>query len=92
MSYPVRKLCALLSLPRFAALQPRLVAHVGLLASLWLPRYASAFVEFFQDTVELLQVCGGRRQFAYGWRGRKGRWGLSAWERLFRVAEVVPRC
>lgn len=59
MSYPVRKLCALLSLPRFAALQPRLVAHVSLLASLWLPRYSSAYVEFFQDTVELLQVCWG---------------------------------
>lgn len=57
MSYPVRKLCALLSLPRFASLQPRLVAHVGLLSSLWLPRDASVLVEFFQDAVELLQVC-----------------------------------
>lgn len=56
VSYPVWKLCALLPLPRFAGLHHRLVAHVGLLASLWLPRDASALVDFFQDTVELLQV------------------------------------
>lgn len=56
VSYPVRKLCALLPLPRLASLQPRLVAHVVLLASLWLPRDASALVDFFQDAVELLQV------------------------------------
>ena len=83
VSYPVRKLCALLPLPRFAALQPRLVTHVGLLASLWLPRYASAYVEFFQDTVELLQVCG--RGYidvfrACNWRRGAGAAGLGeAW-------------
>lgn len=77
VSYPVRKLCALLSLPRFSALQPRLIEHVGLLASLWLPRYASAYVDFFQDTVELLQVRGwqGGEQRGGGvmGRGRLGR-------------------
>lgn len=57
MSFPVRNLCALLPLPRFAGLQPRLVQHVGLLASLWLPRDAASLVGFFQDSVELLQVC-----------------------------------
>lgn len=57
VSYPVKRLCALLSLPRFASLQPRIVAHVGLLSSLWLPRDASVLVDFFQDAVELLQVC-----------------------------------
>lgn len=77
VSYPVRKLCALLPLPRFAALQPRLVGHVGLLSSLWLPRYATAYVDFFQDAVELLQVCSmctcvhvvggtGRQDSAFG--------------------------
>lgn len=57
VSYPVRKLCALLSLPQLASLQPRLVTHVGILVPLWLPRDLSVLVEFFQDTVELLQVC-----------------------------------
>lgn len=56
VSFPIRKLCALLPLPRFAGLQPRLVQHVGLLASLWLPRDAASLVEFFQDAVELLHV------------------------------------
>ncbi|CAN0202225.1 unnamed protein product, partial [Ectocarpus sp. 12 AP-2014] len=55
VSFPVRKLCALLPLPRFAGLQPRLVQHVGLLASLWLPRDAASLAGFFQDSVELLQ-------------------------------------
>ncbi|CAN0174208.1 unnamed protein product, partial [Ectocarpus fasciculatus] len=44
VSFPIRKLCALLPLPRFAGLQPRLVQHVGLLASLWLPRDAASLV------------------------------------------------
>lgn len=61
VSYPVWKLCALLSLPRFGALQGRLVEHVGLLASLWLPCDASALIDFFQDSVELLQVRNGKR-------------------------------
>lgn len=56
VSYPVWKLCALLPLPRFAGLHPRLVAHIGLLASLWLPRDGSTLVNFFEDAVELLQV------------------------------------
>lgn len=56
VSYPVWKLCALLPLPRFAGLLPRLVAHIGLLATLWLPRDASALIDFFEDAVELLQV------------------------------------
>ncbi|CAM9492716.1 unnamed protein product [Laminaria digitata] len=60
VSYPVWKLCALLSLPRFGGLQGRLVANVGLLASLWLPRDASALIDFFQDSVELLENAGGR--------------------------------
>ncbi|CBJ31314.1 hypothetical protein Esi_0244_0008 [Ectocarpus siliculosus] len=59
VSFPIRKLCALLPLPRFAGLQPRLVQHVGLLASLWLPRDAASLVEFFQDSVELLQDASG---------------------------------
>lgn len=56
VSYPVWKLCALLPLPRFAGLHSRLVAHMGLLASLWLPRDAGTLVEFLEDVVELLQV------------------------------------
>lgn len=87
VSYPVRKLCALLPLPRFAALQPRLVAHVGLLASLWLPRYASGYVEFFQDAVELLQVCGwqGGEEVAC-WPGRA--WSRSGSASCLRVLVV----
>lgn len=56
MSYPIWKICALLPLPRFAGLHPRLIAHVGLLASLWLPQETSALIDFLEDTVELLQV------------------------------------
>ncbi|CAM9483002.1 unnamed protein product, partial [Scytosiphon promiscuus] len=55
VSYPVRKLCALLPIPRLASLHPRILAHIVLLASLWLPRDASSLVDFFQDVVELLQ-------------------------------------
>lgn len=80
VSYPVWKLCALLSLPRFGALQGRLVAHVSLLASLWLPRDGSSLIDFFQDSVELLQVRGssqGDGQQCVGGLG-VGRTGFSS--------------
>ena len=44
---------------------------MGLLASLWLPREASALMDFFQDSVELLQV-GEETDSRREERGRAG--------------------